>query len=81
MTQVLMIAAEASSMLYAQRLLEHWKNAGRDIKAFGVGSQGMESLGFERMGKSEDMAVMGVAEIAKHYSHIKSVFQIGRAHV
>lgn len=74
MDQVLIIAAEASSVTYAQRILETWKKQGRKIHAFGVGSQDMEKLGFERLGKSEEMAVVGLAEVIAHYSHLKSVF-------
>jgi lipid-A-disaccharide synthase len=74
MDEVLIVAAEASSVTYAQRILETWKRQGRKIHAFGVGSQEMESLGFERFGKSEEMAVVGIAEIAKHYGHLKAVF-------
>ena len=34
----------------------------------------MEAAGFERIGKSEEMAVVGAAEIVKHYTHLKAVF-------
>lgn len=74
MDQVLIVAAEASSVTYAQRILETWKKQGRKIHAFGVGSQDMEKLGFERLGKSEEMAVVGAAEIIAQYSHLKGVF-------
>ena len=74
MDQVLFVAAEASSVTYAQRILETWKKQGRNIHAFGVGSQDMENIGFERLGKSEEMAVVGAAEIISAYSHLKSVF-------
>ncbi len=74
MNSVLLVAAEASSALFAQRLLEHWKSEGQDVKAFGIGSNAMEAIGFERLGKSEEMAVMGLAEIIEHYDHIKTVF-------
>lgn len=73
--EVLIIAAEPSSVLYAQRLLELWQRQNIKVKAFGVGDQQMEKLGFVRLGKSEEMAVMGMAEVLKHYSHIKSVFE------
>lgn len=71
---VLIISAEASSVLYAQRILELWKRQGRDVDAFGVGSNEMEAMGFRRLGHSEKMAVMGIAEVVKHYSEIKKVF-------
>ncbi|NUM59481.1 MAG: lipid-A-disaccharide synthase [Bdellovibrionaceae bacterium] len=72
--QVLIISAEASSNLYAQRILEEWKSRKINIKAFGVGSVDMEKLGFERLGKAEEMALVGAAEIIEHYGDIKKVF-------
>jgi lipid-A-disaccharide synthase len=72
--EILIVAGEASSALYAQRLLEHWRGRGVKIKAFGVGSRDMEALGFEIFGRSEDMAVVGIQEVLAHYSEIKAVF-------
>jgi lipid-A-disaccharide synthase len=74
MSEVMIVAAEASSVIYAQRLLEHWQREGKEIKAFGVGSREMEKLGFERIGKAEEMAVVGAAEIISAYSRLKKVF-------
>lgn len=74
MGEVLIVAAEASAGLFAQRLLELWKKERRQIKAFGIGTPEMEALGFERLGKSEEMAVMGVVEIAESYRMLKRVF-------
>jgi lipid-A-disaccharide synthase len=71
---VMIVAAEASSAHFALRLLEHWKKEGQQVKAFGVGTQAMEDFGFERLGKSEEMAVVGIGEIVTHYSFLKSVF-------
>lgn len=73
-SSVMIVAAEASSGLFAQRLLEFWKKEGREIDAFGVGTKEMEEVGFERLGKSEEMAVVGIGEIVSHYGHLKSVF-------
>lgn len=74
MDSVLIIAAEASSSLYAQRLLELWKKQGREIEAFGIGSRDMEKLGFECIGRSEEMAVVGLQEVLKHLPLIRNVF-------
>ncbi len=75
----MIVAAEASSCLYAQRLLEHWqKHATRNeprIHAFGVGNREMERLGFEVIGRSEDMAVVGLVEVLKHFRSIRRVFK------
>lgn len=72
--KILIVAAEASSSLYAQRLLEHWKSQDFKIEAFGIGSTAMEKLGFERIGKSEELAVMGVVEVFQHWDLIKTTF-------
>lgn len=74
MDSVLIIAAEASSSLYAQRLLEKWRASGRKIQAFGIGSRDMEKLGFECLGRSEEMAVVGLQEVLKHLPLIRRVF-------
>lgn len=73
-TSVLMVAAEASSCHYALKILQEWKNKGLKIKAFGVGSLEMEKAGFERLGKSEEMAVVGLSEVLSEYSKLKAVF-------
>ncbi len=69
----LIIAAEASSALYAQRLLETWGD--KRIHCFGIGSREMEKIGFECIGRSEEMAVVGVQEVLKHYPMIRRVFK------
>jgi len=70
----MIIAAEASSAHYALMLMQYWKLQNKDYSYFGVGSDSMEKQGFERFGKSEEMAVVGVAEIFTHYHHLKGVF-------
>jgi lipid-A-disaccharide synthase len=74
MKSVLIVAAEASSSLYAQRLLEHWQRQGGGVSAFGIGSRDMEKLGFECLGYSEEMAVVGLQEVIKHYPLIRRVY-------
>ncbi|MBC7419669.1 MAG: lipid-A-disaccharide synthase [Bdellovibrio sp.] len=70
----MIVAAEASSAHYALKLMQFWKAQGKDYSYFGVGSDAMEAEGFERLGKSEEMAVVGAAEIFAHFSELKSVF-------
>jgi lipid-A-disaccharide synthase len=72
---ILIVAAEASSALYACRLLEYWQKSGLKVNAFGIGSRDMEALGFEIIGRSEEMAVVGVVEVVKHYGHIRTVYK------
>lgn len=68
------VAAEASSSHYALKLIQLWKKKGLEIQTFGVGSRDMEKEGFEILGRSEEMAVVGASEIIAHYGHLKSVF-------
>lgn len=44
------------------------------MRAFGIGSRAMEKLGFECIGRSEEMAVVGLQEVIKHFPLIRSVF-------
>lgn len=73
-TSVLIVAAEASSSLYALRLLQHWKKQDLKISAFGIGSRDMEAEGFEIFGRSEELAVVGIQEVIAHFGEIKTAF-------
>lgn len=70
----MIVAGEASSSLYAQRLIELWQERGENYDLFGVGSPEMEKLGFKRIGKSEEMAVVGLQEVIKHFPLIRNVY-------
>jgi lipid-A-disaccharide synthase len=71
---ILIVAAEASSAAYAVQLLKDWKERSLPIRAFGIGSREMEQLGFEIVGRSEDLAVVGLQEIIAHWADIKGAF-------
>jgi lipid-A-disaccharide synthase len=76
--RIMIVAAEASSTHYAAQLMREWSKENSSNSAnhyfFGVGSNEMESLGFNRIGKSEEMAVVGIAEIIEHYGFLKNIF-------
>ncbi len=72
--KILIVAAEASSCLYAQRLLQYWKKHNISVEAFGIGDQAMIDEGFEALGRAEAMAVVGVQEIISHWGVIKKAF-------
>lgn len=74
MSSVMIVAAEASSALFAERLLQFWRSEKRAVTAFGVGTKEMETLGFERFGKAEEMAVVGLAEGLRHYRFLRRIF-------
>lgn len=76
--KIMIVAAEASSTHYAAGLLREWQKenlaTAQKHYFFGVGSNEMEAMGFHRIGKSEEMAVVGLAEIIEHYSFLKNIF-------
>ncbi len=73
-SSLLIVAAEASSALYGQRLLEIFKEQSEDIECFGIGSRAMEELGFQCLGRSEELAVVGLVEVLKHFGQIRETF-------
>ncbi len=73
-SRVMIVAGEASSSLYAQRLLELWRERGREVEAFGIGSRAMEALGFRCLGRSEEMAVVGLYEVFRHFPLIRRTY-------
>src|ERR1700733_14450988 len=72
--KILIVAAEASSCLYAQRLLQHWKSRDLQVEAFGIGNQDMKNEGFECLGRAEELAVVGLQEVISHFGVIKKAF-------
>jgi lipid-A-disaccharide synthase len=71
---ILVVSAEPSSNLYAQRMMEEVKSRGLDINFWGIGNQKMLDLGLDAVGRAEDMAVMGLVEVLKHYKDIKKIY-------
>lgn len=74
-SSALIVAAEASSAHYALSLLNYFKNKNLNCDFYGVGSVDMENAGFRRLGKSEEMAVVGLTEVISHYTDLKKVFE------
>ena len=72
--KILIVAAEASSCLYAERLLQHWKKHNISVEAFGIGNAAMTEQGFECLARAEDLAVVGVQEVISHWGVIKEAF-------
>ena len=71
---ILLVAAEASSCMYARLFMEAWKVQNPRTHFFGVGDQEMKSLGMECMGLAEDLAVVGLQEVLSHWKWIRSSF-------
>ncbi|MCC6276556.1 MAG: lipid-A-disaccharide synthase [Oligoflexia bacterium] len=74
LTKILIVAAEASSELYGARIIEEARRRGHRWQFIGIGSAGMQSQGAEIIERSERMAVVGLAEVLKHFKVIKNAF-------
>ncbi len=72
---ILIVAAEASSCMYAKLFIKTWKGLYPDVHFFGIGDKEMHSRGMECVGLAEDMAVVGLQEVLSHWREIKKSFQ------
>lgn len=70
---ILLIAAEASSCMYAKNWMRRWRVNHPQTHFFGVGDHSMAESGMDCLGFAENMAVVGLQEVIQHYSEIKSV--------
>lgn len=72
---VLIIAAEDSSAIYATQFLSEWRKLpeGSSTRFWGIGGQQMKDLGFEALYTPKEMAVVGLVEVLKHYTRIRNI--------
>jgi lipid-A-disaccharide synthase len=68
--KIFISAGEASGEHYAAQLIPAIRKLVPDAEFFGLGGQRMEALGFRRIVRAEDVAVMGITEIIRHIPQI-----------
>jgi lipid-A-disaccharide synthase len=68
--KIFISAGEASGEHYAAQLIPAIRRLAPDADFFGLGGQRMEALGFRRVVRAEDVAVMGITEIIRHIPRI-----------
>lgn len=68
--KIFLSAGEASGEHYAAQLIPAVRNLVPNTDFFGLGGQRMEALGFRRIVRAEDVAVMGITEIVRHIPRI-----------
>lgn len=71
---VLLIAGEVSGDMHAAGLVRAVKKKNSDVQFFGIGGDELRAAGMEIMVDARDMAVMGLAEVVRHYGFFKRVF-------
>jgi lipid-A-disaccharide synthase len=70
MPRIFLSAGEASGEHYGAALIPAIRQIIPDAEFFGLGGQRMEALGFRRVVRAEDVAVMGITEVILHMPHI-----------
>ncbi len=67
---IFLSAGEASGEHYGVLLMEELRRRVPAARFFGMGGARMAALGFERVVRSEDVAVMGITEVIRHLPRI-----------
>jgi len=72
---VFIVAAEDSSAIYASRFIAEWQKLpdGKMTYFWGIGSQAMVSQGFNALYSPNEMAVVGLTEVVRHYSRLRKI--------
>lgn len=70
MPRIFLSAGEASGEHYGVALMPAIQRLVPDAEFFGLGGQRMEALGFRRIVRAEDVAVMGITEVVLHMPRI-----------
>src|SRR5271154_5375399 len=68
--KIFISAGEASGEHYGTLLISALWLLAPDAEFFGLGGQRMEALGFRRIVRAEDVAIMGITEVIRHMPQI-----------
>ena len=79
--KIFLSAGEASGEHYGTLLIPALRRILPETEFFGLGGQRMEALGFRRIVRAEDVAVMGITEVIRHMPHIYREYHKLRASI
>ena len=74
-SRLMVAVGEPSGDLHAARLLERLNQRTAHFECYGMGGARMRAQGFDALVKSEEMAVMGLVEIIRHFPHLYGVLR------
>ena len=72
--KILIVAAEASSCMYAKNLMQQWGEKHPNASFFGIGDKKMQEQGMNCLGYAEDLAVVGLLEVLKDWKAIRKTW-------
>ncbi|MRR50172.1 MAG: lipid-A-disaccharide synthase [Rhodocyclaceae bacterium] len=70
---IAMVAGEASGDMLATHLMQALRRKRSDLRFVGIGGPKMQAAGFDAWWPSEKLAVMGYAEVLRHYREITGI--------
>jgi lipid-A-disaccharide synthase len=79
--KIFISAGEASGEHYGTLLIPALRRLAPNAEFFGLGGQRMEALGFRRVVRAEDVAVMGITEVILHMPRIYGEYRRLKASV
>ncbi len=71
---ILVVAGEVSGDLHAAKVVQALKARAPEASFWGLGGDDMRAGGVELLQHSDQMSVMGIVEVLKHYRFLKGVF-------
>jgi len=71
---ILIVAGEVSGDLHAAKVVRAVNDRSPDTVFWGIGGDELRAEGVELLEHTDQMSVMGIAEVLKHYRFLKSVF-------
>jgi len=71
---ILIVAGEVSGDLHAAKVVSAVKEHSPETAFWGIGGDDMRAEGVELLEHTDQMSVMGLVEVLKHYRFLKSVF-------
>ncbi len=71
---ILVVAGEVSGDLHAAKVVRALKARLPEADFWGIGGDDLQAEGVELLQHTDQMSVMGLAEVLKHYGFLKSVF-------
>jgi lipid-A-disaccharide synthase len=75
-SDLLVVAGEASGDLHGARLLAELRRLDPDLRAFGLGGHELEAAGMELVARSEEISVVGLAEVIRVLPRAREIFRL-----